>query len=938
MQHHGKILASLLVVLVAISTVTYVAVTGLSGGNIVQTIQKTVNLGLGESYTLYYNSATHTITPVETPEIPLSSKAIAAVNRAPVWIRERLANQFRALQLGEIDVGSRSKPAFADLNGDGLKDMVVSESAGGLTCYLNIGSLMIPLWKLDTTIFASINVGANAAPAFADLNADGLVDLIIGNAAGDLAYYRNVGTSTNPAWLLDTTMFAGIHVSGNAVPTSVDLTNDGKLDLVIGSQEGTLTFYENTGTTTSPLWTLDEKMFPTWIESVDYVNYYRTGVCVSSEAAPAFVDVDGSGRLSLIIGAGDGKLHVFINTGEAGSQAWAESHGFLSDVDVPGNSAPAFVDLNGDDKPDFAIGSQNGFVYYIRNMGTLAMPNYPVWISGEEETLLATWFWGPAYYSKIDNMVAKVTEEYEDIYADLINNAEAPYVDEIAYAVACDFPPKLKSLASSAYLYELNAKGIYEIAPQLKYVKIVEKKQYTTLAYRTDAGKWKELPKDIYYKFVVMFNRYMLNEAYWAMDRYHGYLYRQFLPYDNTYGVTLLQAVQNANTIREAAYAIDHWLRVDIGAWWHPGPKPPGWYNIYMNLNNPAAGIWCGEFSIIVEAAARAVLIPTIIIVNIAEDHQFNNYWYDNAWWHWDSSSGVLDNPLAYFGTWPMEWEQNGPYDDLWRSEVAYSPAEKLFNAKFFVHDRYGRPIDGARVEAWSHWPIESGYDTAPYIAGLTYTDLSGKATIPRLSFSRTLHFTFYVITKLGYVKFTKTIDEPRDYNFDVTVDVTLPVTPHSISTNQASDSKYRLSIGFDVVQGMQTPPCWIAAFKYTMYWLFKTGNHVDIYVMSPSEYENYKHGYDFKVLAQKTDAEYGTLLNLPIKSDAYIVFSNLKSITTTQTVQFTICLSIGTIPPVKNPVTSEIIPVPARLVPPPREEHAQSSSNIANEQADSTP
>lgn len=129
----------------------------------------------------------------------------------------------------------------------------------------------------------------------------------------------------------------------------------------------------------------------------------------------------------------------------------------------------------------------------------------------------------------------------------------------------------------------------------------------------------------------------------------------------------------------------------------------------------------------------------------------------------------------------------------------------------------------------------------------------------------------------------------------------------------------------------MQTPPCWIASFKYTMYWLFKTGNAVSLYVMSPSEYENYKHRYDFKVLAEKTDAESGTVLNLPLNSDAYIVFSNIKSLTTTQTVQFAMCLSIGTVPAVINPLASGIMPVPARLVSPQTEEQAQGSGHIAS-------
>jgi hypothetical protein len=43
-----------------------------------------------------------------------------------------------------------------------------------------------------------INVGANAAPFIYDLNGDGLNDIIIGTRTGSIYYYQNFGTATSP--------------------------------------------------------------------------------------------------------------------------------------------------------------------------------------------------------------------------------------------------------------------------------------------------------------------------------------------------------------------------------------------------------------------------------------------------------------------------------------------------------------------------------------------------------------------------------------------------------------------------------------------------------------------------------------------------------------------------------------------------------------------
>ena len=322
-----------------------------------------------------------------------------------------------------------------------------------------------------------------------------------------------------------------------------------------------------------------------------------------------------------------------------------------------------------------------------------------------------------------------------------------------------------------------------------------------------------------------MLNRYIHSPT--AYEKYYEKnFYRSFLPTDNTYGKTLLDAVINSKTLMEAAYNADYWLRVDIGGFWHTGDKPRGWYNIYKNLLNKEMGIWCGEWSIIYEAAARAVNIPTIIIIALGEDHQFNNFWAD-GWHHVDPSSGssgadgswkdFFDDSLIYYKTWgkrifswPMEWEANGKYDHVWRSELPYNPPELLSDINFKIADKNGSPIDGARVELWSHWPMEgpNKYSTVPFPSAIGYSNADGNCKIKNVGHQ---NFTVYVVTRIGTVNFYTKINEDRDYTFDIKIPNLLPVMydfklldPKLILKEEITKVELRIDSPIPIINGVE--------------------------------------------------------------------------------------------------------------------------------------
>lgn len=310
---------------------------GTASGGVGNTFTVALNANAGEAAVDALIERLTYATLSDTPS-RLRALTISVIDSAGNTFSEPSFNTPIPYTLANFDVGNWSKPAFVDLNGDGLLDLVSGTFTGMFRAFVRSGAGFVELVGTANPFFG-VDVGAVSAPAFIDFNGDGLLDLVSGESQGQLLAFARVGTryvqvtgNANP--------FAAIDVGRDSTPTFVDLDGDGRADLVVGEHFTGLHAWRNTTAGFVPF-------------AVDPF----AGVATGEYAAPAFADLDGDGRVDMVSGNGAGGLTAWRNTA-AGFVPFTTNP--FASIDVGDNSGPAFADLNGDGRPDLIVGAENG--------------------------------------------------------------------------------------------------------------------------------------------------------------------------------------------------------------------------------------------------------------------------------------------------------------------------------------------------------------------------------------------------------------------------------------------------------------------------------------------------------------------------------------------------------------------------------------------------
>jgi hypothetical protein len=227
---------------------------------------------------------------------------------------------------------------------------------------------------MKDTDFLNINAGIskiyNMHPAFGDLNGDGKADLLLGDNNGKIHYFQNTSSGSTLSFNRVSDDYFQIFCGVYAKPAIADLNKDGKPDLLIGRRNGTLAYYQNTGTASSAQFSTSPS-----IDSIGGVlagEPYGPGLpvyCFSGcYASPTVTDVDGDGKPEIFVGSQIGRVFMYSDVSlQAGSTFKQAEQIFRNDqtenyaaLHFGYNSNVAAADLNGDSIVDLMIGNERG--------------------------------------------------------------------------------------------------------------------------------------------------------------------------------------------------------------------------------------------------------------------------------------------------------------------------------------------------------------------------------------------------------------------------------------------------------------------------------------------------------------------------------------------------------------------------------------------------
>lgn len=323
---------------------------------------------------------------------PFDPSPILPENYNSVWLYENngqnnnpqfnfVTNQW--MQGDMIDLGGGAYPVIVDENADGLPDIIAgnygyrdsswyyqgflySSFRSSLTLFRNVGTLSNPAFEMIDRDYANVTARnyVGAAPAFADLDNDGDLDMMLGKEDGTFAFYRN-SAGPGQAFQLnfEADEFQNLDVGKGAMPQLIDLDGDLLLDLASGNMEGTITYFKNTGTANSPV-------FTHITDSLGAVDVRQAQISWSGYSAPTFFR-DSLDSLHLMIGSNSG-LIAYYNVINIHQDSFNLVDAHLQYIYEGQRAAPALGDLDNDGFPEMIIGNYRGGLSYYKGVADVS--------------------------------------------------------------------------------------------------------------------------------------------------------------------------------------------------------------------------------------------------------------------------------------------------------------------------------------------------------------------------------------------------------------------------------------------------------------------------------------------------------------------------------------------------------------------------------------
>jgi uncharacterized repeat protein (TIGR01451 family) len=295
-----------------------------------------------------------------------------------------------------------SSPSIADLNADSRDDVLI-------TCLdINDEAYLYSINGINGTVLWSTSVGSAggvsySSPTIGDIDGDSLPEIVVGSEDQNVyalngedgsvlwTYMTSFLVRSSPALVsldadllpdvvvgsLDGNVYALSGVDGTLIwahntgadnggivssPACGDINNDTTSDIIIGASN--FDVYALDGRDGSRIWTSETNLGITTLPGGSILG---AGV----ESSPALGDIDGDQKLEVIVGSQDGR--VYRLEGENGEQSW----NYTTEAEIL--SSATLCDVDGNNNLDIVIGSDDGNLYALDANGNV------IWIHESSE-------------------------------------------------------------------------------------------------------------------------------------------------------------------------------------------------------------------------------------------------------------------------------------------------------------------------------------------------------------------------------------------------------------------------------------------------------------------------------------------------------------------------------------------------------------------------
>ncbi len=234
----------------------------------------------------------------------------------------------------------RSTPVIADLNGDGISEVITVTQTRRVVVLTADGNNYpgFPI-TLDGAMLAS--------PAIADLNSNGILDIICGTIAGSLH-------AINPATAQNLAGFPITMSSGTQNPITIaNIDNDSQPEILVATSpsSGQLLAYNHDGSL-----------------------LFAKNIGSQIKSGAVLADMNNNGTKEIVLVSGNGDVFVMNPNG-------TDLPGFPVNIGNSTECTPVVAAFDGSYLPAVIFGDTNGYLHAVRVNGTQS-PNFPIRLNG----------------------------------------------------------------------------------------------------------------------------------------------------------------------------------------------------------------------------------------------------------------------------------------------------------------------------------------------------------------------------------------------------------------------------------------------------------------------------------------------------------------------------------------------------------------------------